>query len=69
MNIVSATLGHAPHEAVTTEDRIEAAVLAAAQRALRLAVQCTRCRQWLVAETSVRAHLCPTCRAKLSESA
>jgi hypothetical protein len=53
------------HEPVTAEDRADIDVLiAAAQRGFRLATRCTRCNQWLVAPSSVRAHLGPVCRAK-----
>jgi len=53
------------HEPLTAEDRADLAVLAAAaQRGFRLATRCTRCGQWLVAPTSVRAHMGPVCRAR-----
>jgi len=52
------------HEPLSHEDRADLAVLAAAaQRGFRLATRCTRCGQWLVAPTSVRAHMGPVCRA------
>lgn len=57
--------GKARHEPLDAEDRADLAVLhAAAERGYRLAVQCTRCGQWLVAATSVRAHIGPVCRTK-----
>jgi len=56
---------HDPHEPLTAEDRADLAVLeAAAQRGFRLATRCIRCGQWLVAPSSVRAHLGPVCRAR-----
>ncbi|RFZ42688.1 hypothetical protein MSS4_04653 [Mycobacterium marinum] len=52
-------------EPLTADDRADIAVLnAAAERGFRLAVRCTRCRQWLVAETSVRRRLGPVCVSK-----
>jgi hypothetical protein len=55
------------HDPLTVEDRADLAVLtAAAQRGFRLATRCTRCGQWLVAPTSVRAHLGPVCRVKVA---
>ncbi|MGV9331059.1 DUF6011 domain-containing protein [Nocardia sp. NPDC003726] len=49
------------------EDRLDAAVLAAArERGFRLAVRCTRCNQWVVAAKSVALHLGPTCRRKIA---
>lgn len=54
------------YTAPTADDRADAAVLvAAAERGFRLAVQCVRCGQWLVAAQSVRAHLGPVCRTKV----
>jgi len=56
---------HDPREPLTAEDRADLAVLeAAAQRGFRLATRCIRCGQWLVAPTSVRAHLGPVCRTR-----
>jgi len=56
---------HDPHEPLTAEDRADLAVLeAAAQRGFRLATRCIRCGQWLVAPSSVRAHLGPVCRTR-----
>lgn len=53
------------HEPLTPEDRADIDVLvAAAERGFRLATRCLRCNQWLVAPSSVRAHLGPVCRAK-----
>jgi len=53
------------YAALTAEDRADLAVLeAAAQRGFRLATRCIRCGQWLVAPSSVRAHLGPVCRAR-----
>lgn len=58
-------LGLQRHEPLTREDRADHDVLvAAAERGFHLAVRCTRCGQWLVAPSSVRAHLGPVCRAK-----
>lgn len=55
------------HEPLTAEDRADFDVLlAAAERGFRLATRCTRCNQWLVAPSSVRAHLGPVCRARLA---
>ena len=55
------------YAAPTAEDRADAAVLAAAsERGYRLAVQCTRCGQWVVAHQSVAAHMGPVCRAKVA---
>jgi hypothetical protein len=57
--------GYQRHEPLTAEDRADAAALAAAEaRGFRLATRCLRCGQWLVAPSSVRAHLGPVCRAK-----
>jgi hypothetical protein len=53
------------HEPRDSEDRADEKVLAAAsERGYRLAIQCTRCGQWLVAAESVRRHMGPVCRAK-----
>lgn len=50
-------------EPPTAADRAEAAILAAAaELGYRLAVQCTRCQQWLVAPESIAAHKGPRCR-------
>jgi hypothetical protein len=58
---------HAPHEPLTAEDRADLDVLiAAAERGFRLATRCTRCNQWLVAPSSVRAHLGPVCRERVA---
>jgi hypothetical protein len=55
------------YAAPTAEDRADTAVLAAAaQRGFRLAVQCLRCGQWVVAHESVAAHMGPVCRAKVA---
>lgn len=54
------------YAAPDADDRADAAALAAAaERGFRLAVQCTRCGQWLVAAESVRAHLGPVCRERV----
>ncbi|WP_420845334.1 DUF6011 domain-containing protein [Mycobacterium lentiflavum] len=54
------------HEPLTAESRADIDLLiAAAERGFRLATRCTRCNQWLVAPSSVRAHLGPVCRAKV----
>jgi hypothetical protein len=56
------------YAAPTAEDRTEAAVLAAAEAlGYQLAVRCTRCGQWLVAPSSVAAHMGPVCRAKVGD--
>jgi len=59
---------HRPQDGFTApsaEDRAEAALLAeAVERGFRLAVQCKRCGQWLVAERSVVMHMGPVCRTK-----
>jgi hypothetical protein len=56
-----------PHEPLTAEDRADIEVLiAAAERGFRLATRCTRCGQWLVAPSSVRAHLGPVCKVKVA---
>ncbi|BCQ09662.1 hypothetical protein JMUB5695_03112 [Mycobacterium heckeshornense] len=53
------------YAAPTAEERAEQRVLAAAYRlGYRLAVQCVRCGQWLVAERSVRDHIGPVCRTR-----
>jgi hypothetical protein len=58
---------HDPHEPLTADDRADLDVLiAAAERGFRLATRCTRCNQWLVAPSSVRAHLGPVCRTKVA---
>jgi hypothetical protein len=50
----------------TADDRADLDVLiAAAERGFRLAIRCLRCNQWLVAPSSVRAHLGPVCRVKV----
>jgi hypothetical protein len=52
-------------EPLTAEDRADLDVLiAAAERGFRLATRCLRCNQWIVAPSSVRAHMGPACRAK-----
>jgi hypothetical protein len=57
---------HDPHEPLTAEDREDINVLiAAAERGFRLATRCTRCGQWLVAPSSVRAHIGPVCRQRV----
>ena len=59
-----------PHEPLTAEDRADLNVLiAAAERGFRLATRCTRCGKWLVAPSSVRAHLGPVCRGKVVRDA
>lgn len=46
-------------------DRAEVELLAqAAAMGYRLSVQCTRCRQWLVAADSVHHHMGPVCRQR-----
>ncbi|WP_369828014.1 DUF6011 domain-containing protein [Mycobacterium sp. 852002-51163_SCH5372311] len=56
---------HDLHEPLTAEDRADLNVLiAAAERGFRLATRCCRCNQWIVAPSSVRAHMGPVCRAK-----
>jgi hypothetical protein len=58
---------HDPHEPLTAEDRADLDVLnAAAERGFSLATRCLRCNQWLVAPSSVRAHMGPVCRAKVA---
>lgn len=58
--------GYEPREPLTAEDRADFDVLVAAhERGYRLAVQCTRCGQWLVALKSVATHMGPVCRAKV----
>jgi hypothetical protein len=62
-------LGLQRHEPLTREDRDDFDLLvAAAERGFRLATRCIRCNQWLVAPSSVRAHIGPVCRAKAVES-
>jgi hypothetical protein len=62
-------LGLQRHEPLTLEDRADLDLLvAAAERGFRLACRCTRCNQWLVAPSSVRAHLGPVCRAKAASA-
>lgn len=57
---------HDRHEPLTPEDRADIDLLiSAAERGFRLAVRCTRCGSWLVAMSSVRAHMGPVCRAKV----
>jgi Family of unknown function (DUF6011) len=57
---------HDPHEPLTAEDRDDIDLLiAAAERGFRLATRCSRCNQWLVAPSSVRAHMGPVCRARV----
>ena len=54
------------NEPLTAEDRADIDVLvAAAERGFRLATRCIRCGQWVVAPSSVRAHMGPVCRAKV----
>lgn len=56
---------HDAHEPLTAEDRADLDVLiAAAKRGFRLATRCIRCGQWLVAPSSVRAHMGAVCRSK-----
>jgi hypothetical protein len=56
-------------EPQTAEDRADFEVIRqAAERGFRVAVRCLRCNQWLVAPSSVRAHLGPVCRAKAANS-
>jgi Family of unknown function (DUF6011) len=56
---------HDHAEPLTAEDRADIDVLiAAAERGFRLATRCTRCGQWLVAPSSVRAHMGPVCRGR-----
>lgn len=58
---------HQPHEPLTAEDRADLEVLEAAhERGFSLATRCTRCNQWIVAPSSVRAHMGPVCRAKVA---
>jgi primosomal protein N' len=64
---VRTQIGGEYHEPLTSEDRLDAQVLAAAsERGYRLAVRCTRCNQWLVAHKSVALHLGPVCRTKVA---
>jgi hypothetical protein len=64
----TAPWGHDHHEPLTADDRADIDVLiAAAERGFRLATRCIRCGQWLVAPSSVRAHLRPVCRAAVAE--
>jgi hypothetical protein len=57
------------HEALTSEDRADIEVLvAAAERGFRLATRCTRCNKWVVAPSSVRAHMGPVCPARSGDS-
>lgn len=54
------------YAAPSAEDRADQAVLdAAAARGYRLAVQCSRCGQWVVAYRSVAAHMVPVCRVRV----
>ena len=56
------------YEPLTPEDRADLDLLiAAAERGFRIAVQCTRCRQWLVSPKSVRRHLGPVCAKRAAE--
>ena len=56
---------HDLHEPLTAQDRADIDVLiAAAERGFRLATRCIRCDQWLVAPSSIRAHMGAVCRAK-----
>jgi len=65
---VQGTRLHRPEDgyaAPTDEDRLDAAVIAAAKaRGFTVAVRCTRCSQWVVTAASVAAHMGPVCRAK-----
>jgi hypothetical protein len=61
----TATRHHDRHEPLTAEDRADLDVLiAASERGFRLATRCIRCGQWLVAPSSVRAHMGAVCRSK-----
>lgn len=61
---------HDRHEPLTADDRADVDVLiAAAERGFRLATRCTRCGQWVVAPSSVRAHMGPVCRAQAAAEA
>jgi uncharacterized protein DUF6011 len=61
----TAPWNHYPHEPLTAEDRADLDVLiAAAERGFRLATRCRRCNQWLVAPSSIRAHMGAVCRSK-----
>lgn len=56
---------HDAHEPLTAEDRADIDVLiAASERGFRLATRCIRCGAWLVAPSSIRAHMGAVCRAK-----
>jgi hypothetical protein len=62
-------LGLQRHEPLDAETRAEIDLLIqAAEMGYRLATRCSRCNQWLVAPSSVRAHLGPVCRAKVASS-
>jgi hypothetical protein len=64
---VRTQIGGDYREPLTSEDRLDAQVLAAAsERGYRLAVRCGRCNQWLVAHKSVALHLGPVCRTKVA---
>lgn len=53
------------YAAPTSEDRADAAVLAAAaERGFRVAVQCLDCGHWLANPISVAAFRGPRCRAR-----
>lgn len=55
--------------APAAEDRLDAAAIDFARsRGFRVAVQCTRCGQWVTADTSVALHMGPVCRAKTAEA-
>ena len=61
------TLQRRPDEPLTPEDRADTAILAAAEAlGYRLAVRCTECGQWLVSEQSVRLHIGPKCRERIT---
>jgi hypothetical protein len=64
------TLQRRRHKPLTPDDRADTAIVAAAEAlGYRLAVRCTECGQWLVAEQSVRLHVGPVCRNKSKASA
>jgi hypothetical protein len=59
---------HDPHEPLTAEDRADLDVLiTAAEHGFRLATRCRRCNRWLVAPSSVRAHMGAVCRARAGD--